>query len=288
MKKNDIRHNWKIALKREWVEDALDATISAHDGISLHYRKDIVPNSKGVVVIAHGLGSYVEKYQYAYLAESLNKHGYSTYSYDARGHGQSSGLKSHLDDAQDMFEDAKVIVDLAKSENSTQKVFMLGISMGGLATAGLSIKYPGTVDGVILTVPAMGASSLADTVPDAPPADPYEMVWLGGEKMQDLVRSGEVKEDVPRVTAGLLYQLMHVGRKFVAENYEKLTDPMLMVQGTADKFVDPIKNIEFFMQCTTDDKELKVYGDVPHGLFGCWLQDHLIDDIVTWLNLHVK
>lgn len=199
-----------------------------------------------------------EGYQYAYLAESLNKHGYSTYSYDARGHGQSGGLKTHLNDAHDMFEDAKVVADLAKSEYPDQKVFMRGISMGGLATAGMSIKYPGTVKGVILCVPGMGAQGLADNVPDVPPSDPCGMICLGGEKMQEMVRSGVVKEDVPRVTAGMLYQMLHVGRKFVWDNYEKMTGPMLLVQGTADKFVDAEKNIEFFMKCTTKDKELKV------------------------------
>jgi hypothetical protein len=55
-------------------------------GTKLFFRKNIVPNAKGAVVIVHGAAEHSGRYDY--LAKRLNDAGYSTYRFDHRGHGK--------------------------------------------------------------------------------------------------------------------------------------------------------------------------------------------------------
>ena len=54
-------------------------------GTQLFYRKDIVPNAKGAVVLVHGLMENSSNYEY--LTKSLTNAGYSVYRFDNRAMG---------------------------------------------------------------------------------------------------------------------------------------------------------------------------------------------------------
>ena len=64
-------------------------------GTKLFFRKNIVPNAKGAVVIVHGAAEHSGRYDY--LAKRLNDAGYSTYRFDHRGHGRSA--RPYVDNA---------------------------------------------------------------------------------------------------------------------------------------------------------------------------------------------
>lgn len=123
-------------------------------GTKLFYRKDIVPNAKGAVVLVHGLMENSSNYEY--LTKSLTKAGYSVYRFDNRGHGRSAAPyvnnaipRGQFDDWWNIESDIHQVVQTAHEENADQKVFLLGHSMGGIAVQSYGIMYPGTVDGIV-------------------------------------------------------------------------------------------------------------------------------------------
>ena len=123
-------------------------------GTQLFYRKDIVPNAKGAVVLVHGLMENSSNYEY--LTKSLTNAGYSVYRFDNRGHGRSAAPyinnaipRGQFDDWWNIESDIHQVVGTAHKENTGKKVFLLGHSMGGIAVQSYGIMYPGTVDGIV-------------------------------------------------------------------------------------------------------------------------------------------
>lgn len=107
-------------------------------GTQLFYRKDIVPNAKGAIVLVHGLMENSSNYEY--LTKSLTNAGYSVYRFDNRGHGRSAAPyinnaipRGQFDDWWNIESDIHQVVGTAHKENTGKKVFLLGHSMGGIA-----------------------------------------------------------------------------------------------------------------------------------------------------------
>ena len=123
-------------------------------GTELFFRKNIVPNAKGAVVIVHGAAEHSGRYDY--LAKRLNDAGYSTYRFDHRGHGRSARPyvdnaipRGHIDDWSNLVNDVHQFVQIAHQENAGKKVFLFGHSMGSFAVQSYGAKYPGTVAGIV-------------------------------------------------------------------------------------------------------------------------------------------
>lgn len=123
-------------------------------GTKLFFRKNIVPNAKGAVVIVHGAAEHSGRYDY--LAKRLNDAGYSTYRFDHRGHGRSARPyvdnaipRGHIDDWSNLVNDVHQFVQIAHQENAGKKVFLFGHSMGSFAVQSYGAKYPGTVAGIV-------------------------------------------------------------------------------------------------------------------------------------------
>lgn len=126
------------------------------DGVSqIFYEKQTVPNARGTVIVVHGAAEYSARYDY--VANRLLQAGYNVYRMDHRGHGRSASEYKegnpvelgHIDDFQTLVDDLNLVVQRAKQENSGQKIFMLGHSMGSLASQFYGIKYPNQVDGFV-------------------------------------------------------------------------------------------------------------------------------------------
>ena len=62
------------------------------DNIELFVQKNLVEDSKAVIVIVHGLAEHLGRYDY--VAEKLNDWGYSVYRFDNQGHGKSEGKRT--------------------------------------------------------------------------------------------------------------------------------------------------------------------------------------------------
>ena len=84
------------------------------DGTELYGKTDSVADSRGVVVIVHGLCEHQGRYDY--LTMRLNAQGYSVYRFDHRGHGRSKGTKVFYSAFDEIAKDIDVVVDRAIAE----------------------------------------------------------------------------------------------------------------------------------------------------------------------------
>ncbi|MEA2043108.1 MAG: alpha/beta hydrolase [Bacteroidota bacterium] len=136
--------------------------ITAPDTKHLKARKYNAENSKGAVIIVHGMQEHQKRY--ADFAEFLAKNNYNTYTYDQRGHGETAGSVEDLgfftpkNGWQTVVNDLHLLVQTVKEENPEHPVYILGHSMGSFVTRTYILDKSKFIDGVILsgTAPSAG------------------------------------------------------------------------------------------------------------------------------------
>lgn len=110
---------------------------------------------KGVVQIIHGMAEH--GLRYARFAEALVNEGFIVYADDHRGHGKSAeslsalGYIADVDGFHTMVHDQEEINKYIRGENTNEKVFIFGHSMGSFISQRYMELYGHTVQGVILS-----------------------------------------------------------------------------------------------------------------------------------------
>ncbi len=115
-----------------------------------HFYSDAEP--KASIIILHGMAEHHKRY-YTF-AKFLNTNGLDVYLYDHRGHGTDKIMKelgffSNSKGYKKVVDDALEIIKHVKKNNRSQKLLLMGHSMGSLITRNVIQQYD-ELDGVIL------------------------------------------------------------------------------------------------------------------------------------------
>jgi alpha-beta hydrolase superfamily lysophospholipase len=192
-------------------------SLEAADGCRLDGREVVVAEAPAAVVLAHGLCASMDEPEFHATVSFVAECGYTTVSYDARGHGTSGG-ESTLGDAERL--DVGAAVEHARRLH--ERVVVVGASMGAIAVLRYATGDP-DLSGVVTiscpdrwqlprTVRAVLAASLTRTRPGRWVTCRYmgariSPEWTAPEPPVDLVR--------------------------------QLTVPLAVVHGTHDRFIPP-------------------------------------------------
>ena len=187
-----------MAESREWCYRGSSGNLVARTWLA----PDAHPTH--VVLIAHGYGEHVGRYEH--LADALVRNGAVVYGVDHVGHGKSDGERVLILDFEEVVSDFHLLDERARREHPGLPVVLLGHSMGGLVAARYAQRYGQALRAVILSSPLIGKSepvsamlalqeipnvpldpsalSRDPTVGEAFAADP--LVWHAGFKRQTL------------------------------------------------------------------------------------------------------
>ena len=111
---------------------------------------------RGMVLIVHGLGEHAGRYDA--LANRLNAWGFAVRGYDQWGHGESAGARGGLSTDNRLLDDLADVVDDTRSRMAADvPLILLGHSLGGLVAARLVSLQLRTVEGLVLSSPALDA-----------------------------------------------------------------------------------------------------------------------------------
>ena len=75
----------------------------SRDGLELYARGWKPEAPKAVVVLVHGHGEHVNRYNH--VADAFTKAGYAMQGFDLRGHGQSAGQRGHTPNYESLMND---------------------------------------------------------------------------------------------------------------------------------------------------------------------------------------
>lgn len=135
-------NNINIASNKEFF-------ITGKDHIKVRVNRTILTEAKGTIVIVHGVGEHLGRYQY--LQQWLLAQKYNCYLYDHRGHGLSEGVRGDVVSFHDYAEDLSIIYNTALTENPYLPIYVFGHSMGSLVVLLNLILQPGKWQAAIVT-----------------------------------------------------------------------------------------------------------------------------------------
>ncbi len=279
------------------MESYKEEFFEARDGVKL-YRRGWGKPDKGVVLIVHGFGEHIGRYNF--LVDALSQRGYAVEGFDCRGHGKSGGPRGHVDRFSQYIDDLDLFFHLVQSEYPLDKpIFLLGHSQGGHVVLRYGIEFPKlSIAGMVTSSPFLGltmkvpflkvlASRLASRIwpTFSQPTGLDERFLTHDSQVVE-----ETKRDplyVRRATARWYQETL----KAQAETLRRAPEfryPLLMQQAGEDLIVSKEAAKKFFDSIQSNDLRRIEYPGYFHEIYNETpdRRGPVFEDLLTWLDSH--
>jgi acylglycerol lipase len=251
--------------------------------------------AKAVLLIAHGLAEHSGRYMN--VVNHFVPLGYAVYGIDHLGHGKSDGTRVYVERFADYTDTLKRFFDMVRDWQPEGPIFLIGHSMGGLIGALYLLDHQAELTGAVLSGPAV---KVAGGIPPAVVfAGKVLSVVLPTFGVMGLEADG-VCRDPAVVKAYCNDPLVCTGKitaRWGAESFKamrriaadagRITLPLLILQGGADRLVDPNGAQMLYAEVSSVDKTIKVYDGFYHEVFNEPEHDQVLRDVETWLEAHL-
>ena len=283
---------------------SLPATATTRDGLALaltHWPVAAGVAPLGVVCLVHGLGEHAGRY--AHVARFLNEAGWAVVAYDHRGHGRSPGPRGGLAHDDDLLHDLAAVIDTLRRTYPSQRLLVLGHSMGGLTVARFVASWAKPVeeapwrrpvDLCVLSSPALdiGLSglqkgmlgSLGRLTPDLAVGNGLKPEWVCSDPavVKRYVEDPLVHD---RITARLTRFLLE-GGEAVHARAASWAVPTLLIYAGSDRCVRPAGSERFSATAPRNMVTTKAYPRMAHEIFNEPDQATVLKDLGDWLASH--
>lgn len=251
---------------------------------------------KAVLLIVHGLAEHSGRYMN--LVDRFVPQGFALYGIDHLGHGRSAGERLVLERFADFTEPLKTFAAMVGCWQPGKPVFLVGHSMGGLIAATYLLTDQEGLSGAVLSGPAI-----------MPPGRIPALTVLAGRLISLLLPrlgiiprgpAGDICRDPAVVAAYLADPLVYQGKLTARLGAELLRAmarvrreagrirlPLLILQGSADRLVDPAGARILYDGVASRDKRLIVYEGFYHEVFNEPEHSRVLDDVEHWLAAHL-
>jgi len=250
---------------------------------------------RAVLLIVHGLAEHCGRYMN--VVNHFVPLGYAVYGIDHLGHGKSDGKRVYVERFNDYTNTLKVYFDMIHGWQPDKPIFLVGHSMGGLISAVYLLDHQAELAGAVLSGAAVKV-----------PSNITPATLLVGKMLSALIpRLGLLGLDVNGVSrdpgvvqAYVSDPLVHTGKttaRLAAEMVKamqtisgqaaKITLPIMIVQGSADKLIDPAGAQMLYDAVSSADKEIRIYDGFYHEVFNEPEHDKVLRDIKIWLEAHI-
>ena len=261
------------------------------------YFQSWLPESepKAVLLIVHGVAEHSGRY--LNVVNHFVPLGYAVYGIDHLGHGKSEGIRVYVEHFDDYTNTLKIYFDRIRGWQSDRPIFLVGHSMGGLISAVYLLDHQAELAGAVLSGPAVKV-----------PSNISPAFLLLGKMLSALVpRFGllglnvkGVSRDPAVVQAYISDPLVHTGKttarlaaemvkamQTVSGQAARITLPIIILQGSADKVIDPAGAQMLYGAVSSSDKEIRVYDGFYHEVFNEPEHDKVLRDVEIWLEAHL-
>jgi acylglycerol lipase len=261
------------------------------------YRQCWLPDGepRAVLLIVHGLGEHSGRY--ANVVDHLLPLGYAVYGLDHVGHGKSEGTREYVERFEEYTDSLDVYRGMVRQAQPDKPLFLYGHSMGGLIGAFYLLDHQAGLAGAVL-------SAALARVPDNISAT---TITLSRLLSRLLPKAGMVPLDATGVSrdpavvqayvddplvfhgktpARLAAEMLRAMQRVTAEA-DKITLPVLLLQGSADRLVNPDDARFLYDAVSSADKTLKLYEGLYHEVHNEPERATVLRDVEVWLEAHV-
>ena len=271
-----------------------EGALTTGDGVILYTQSWCAAQPKATIALIHGMAEHSARYKH--VGEYLAEHGYTVHTLDLRGHGRSPGKRMLVRQMDEHSNDVASFLTWVRQQAAGSPLFLLGHSMGGLIVTYYILSQSPQLTGVILSAPALKLASvspmliavgrlIAKVAPTLPMATldltaiSRDPVVLKANADDPLVHRG----GIPAATGLAMVQAVD----YVQRQMENFRLPVLIVQGTADRLVDPEGSKQLYARAQSTDKTLKLYEGLYHEVLNEPEKDDVLADILAWLDQRI-
>jgi alpha-beta hydrolase superfamily lysophospholipase len=280
--------------------------LTGHGGTDLAYARWEHPAPRGRVVIAHGYGEHGERYRH--LAHWLQRQGWSVSSLDHRGFGRSGGRRGDAAGIRGPVADLTLFLRQERLWDAERgglrprpearpgpacPQVLLGHSYGGLLALLTLLWHPETLDGLILTSPALRLRPLPVLLDGLRRLLSWVAPHLGLNLPNDKSQVCSDPVFVQRywddplchrtITAGFV-AAMAEGRDELLPLGAELDRPILLLEAGLDTVADPDGAEPLWQAVRPGLLERHRLAGVRHEVFHDLLRDHALELTNTWLD----
>lgn len=251
-------------------------------------------DSRAILVIVHGLAEHSGRY--ANVVDHFVPSGYSVYGFDHPGHGRSEGARVYVQRFEEYTDTLNMYFDMVRKREPGKPVFLIGHSMGGLIGALYLIDHQDELTGAVLSGPAVkvpenispavifAGKILSALLPK------FGLIPLEAEGVSRDPAVVQAYINDPHVyrgktTARLAAELLRAMRRVMSEA-NRITLPILIVQGGEDRLVDPGGARMLHELAGSRDKKLNIYEGLYHEVFNEPEHEQVLKDVESWLEGH--
>ncbi len=274
------------------------ATREGVGGVKLatrYFLPDDVSALCGVVVLAHGYAEHAGRFDH--VIEELVSGGFAVATHDARGHGASTGVPfGTIDNFEWLVDDLVGLATHVHDEHPDWPLFLYGHSMGGLAVLRAAERQQVPVAGLVVTSPAIVP---AESIP-APLVAVANLLGRVAPGLKTIALEEGAISRIPEVNAAysadpLVYRgkitagtgrQMNTGMANTIRDLAKVTEPILLLHGTADRLTSPKGSLEVVRRIGSADSEIQFYPGAYHELHNEPEAEQVIAHVVSWLQAH--
>ena len=256
-------------------------------GAQLHTLTNLAATPQANVIIVHGLAEYAGRFDP--IASYLVQHDCNVFRYDQLDHGKSGGKRGFMKAPDDLSENLKQVVDRVKANYPNLPTFVIGHSMGGETVLLYGVEYPQTVDGLIVTDPVSlseNTSNLSFSLEGGAETEIPNAI-SGGLDCDQRVVDKYINNDqvLHTLTIGIMNNVLWQGSLFLRDHIQKITDPILYLQGLEDGLISYKDSLTAYAQISSKDKELHVYPFLMHEILNETSRKwEIYDEILRWIN----
>lgn len=250
---------------------------------------------KATLLVVHGVREHSGRYMN--VVNHLVPSGYGVYGIDHIGHGKSDGERVYVERFQDYTKTLKKCFDMIREWQPERPIFLIGHSMGGLISTAFLLEHQDELSGAVLSAPSIKVS---DNTSQA-------IIFVGKLLSIIMPKAGLIKLDAEnvsrdpavvdayindplaytgKITARLGAEILETMQR-VTEEATEIRLPIMIVQGSDDKVVDPRGAQLLYDLVTSEDKTIKIYDGLYHEVFNEPEHEQVLNDVKTWLEAHL-
>ncbi len=251
-----------------------------------------------MILLVHGFGEHSGRYNY--LIEHLVPQGYVIHAIDLRGHGRSPGARGHINNWQDLCDDARAFIattgPTVAAQSSPLPHFLFGHSFGGLIALNYALQYPEHLQGVVVSAPLLAQAKISPLLIMLSRVLQRVKPNFAVNVKMDATTISRDPAEVQRYTKDPL--IHSIGTPRTAHEIEKAATwtlaqaarwqlPLMLYHGNADRLVPITGSRQFYAQVTFPDKQWVEYEGGYHESHNDQDRAQVFVDLSTWLEAHL-
>jgi len=275
--------------------EILEGKIATKDGVSLYTRDWLIEKPKAVMVLAHGFGEHINRYNH--VADFFNKNGFSVFGYDRRGHGKSEGKRGHTSSHDAIVDEIALVINKAKSEFPNLPVVLYGHSQGGHLVLFHLIKREPNVDAAVVTGPWIQLGF-------QPPAFKIFIGRMLSKVLPTLSMPNELNHDALARDKSVakeyaedplnVFEITTACGAAMLDNADWLNQysgeisvPLMINHGGSDPVISP-EATKQFAERVTGNITLKIWEDSYHEIHNDLDKEAVFEEILSWIQTKMK